>query len=199
MFLSETEGTGIKLSETEGTGMCFSESEGTDLKAVPVMGKFFKSMQVFCCLMLFGQIAAAEIGYIHETKEDGVYEGLIVDNAGNNVLFEGIIENDQLSGFITEVQTVVGSVTDSVDDGTGGILDSVDDGTGGIADSVDDGTGGILDSIDDGTGKLLTIQMSCGLNNNFEVSVENDNSDGVLINFELTSLYFNGAALGCSN
>ncbi|MEZ5470469.1 MAG: hypothetical protein R3E90_01690 [Marinicella sp.] len=196
MFSSETEGTGIKSSETEGTGMTFSESEGTDIATDKVSGKFFKNILKYSWLLIIGQIAVAEVGYIHETKNDGIYEGMIVDNVGNNVLFEGIIENNELTGFITKIEKV--GLTDSVDDGTGGATDSVDDGTGGATDSVDDGTGGALDSVDDGTGKLLSIQLACDLNNHFEVSVENESSDATMINFVLTSLYFNGSALSCS-
>ncbi|MCB1583488.1 MAG: hypothetical protein KDI92_10530 [Xanthomonadales bacterium] len=208
MFSSETEGTGIKSSETEGTGMTFSESEGTDIATDKVSGKFFKNILKYSWLLIIGQIAVAEVGYIHETKNDGIYEGMIVDNVGNNVLFEGIIENNELTGFITKIEKVgltdsvddgTGGATDSVDDGTGGATDSVDDGTGGATDSVDDGTGGALDSVDDGTGKLLSIQLACDLNNHFEVSVENESSDATMINFVLTSLYFNGSALTCSN
>ena len=186
MFSSETEGTGIKSSETEGTGMTFSESEGTDIATDKVSGKFFKNILKYSWLLIIGQIAVAEVGYIHETKNDGIYEGMIVDNVGNNVLFEGIIENNELTGFITKIEKV-------------GLTDSVDDGTGGATDSVDDGTGGALDSVDDGTGKLLSIQLACDLNNHFEVSVENESSDATMINFVLTSLYFNGSALTCSN
>jgi hypothetical protein len=227
MFLSETEGTGIKLSETEGTGMSFSESEGTDLKTDKVPSTLMRKLLNISCLLLFGQFAMADVGYIHETKQDGVYEGMIVDNAGNNALFEGVIENNQFTGFITQIDQAVAGLTESVDDGTGGnTTDSVDDGTGGYStdsvddgtgggyttdsvddgtggyttDSVDDGTGGgILDSVDDGTGNLISIQLTCDLNNNFEVSVESGNSLAAMVNFDLTSLYFNGVAISCNN
>ncbi len=210
--LSETEGTGIKLSETEGTGMSFSESEGTDFKTEIRPYKLLKKLFNFSCLLLIGQLAMADVGYIHETKLEGVYEGMIVDNIGNNVLFEGVIENNAFTGFIKQIDEAVDGISESVDDGTGGDsldsvddgtggdgLDSVDDGTGGYAtESVDDGTGGVSDSVDDGTGSLISIALTCDSNNNFEVTVESQNSLETMVNFKLTSLYFNGIAQHCN-
>jgi len=222
MFRSETEGTGIKLFENDSIQLNFSESEGTDTitsNTTTSLSTYFKFS--FMLLVMFCQVSLADIGYIHNTEENGVYSGLIIENSGKTSLIQGVIENNKLVGFVLETNTSnngmansvddgtgnstdsvddgTGNSTDSVDDGTGNSTDSVDDGTGYSTESVDDGTGYSTESVDDGTGDLISIDLLCSNNSQFDVEIESEQSSTLTTVLSLQTLYINDAAVSCGN